>query len=1063
MPRRHGLLGGLLAALCISPDALAAGDALEFERLSIDQGLVQSSVLAALQDRHGFLWLATRGGLNRFDGHSFDVFKHRPEDSSSLSDNSVYVLFEDRSGVLWVGTFNGLDRFDPRTRRFSHLRHDPSTPDSLSHPHVTAITEDEAATLWIGTRGGLHRFAPATGHLTRYLHDPSDPGSLGDDDVTALAHDRLGTLWVGTNGGLFRLDAENGSFVALAEERVGALLLDGSGQLWIGTAGGLARFDAPTGHVVPLELSGGVSEPDVRALFRDDSGRLWLGTGFEGLLVFDPATGETRRYRHDPDDPKSLSSNRVSALFEDATGVLWIATLGGGLNKIVPNITGVERRRTSGGPVRALLTDRAGSLWVGSEQGLGRFDRQSWESLSVEPEELARAHVTALCEDHDGDLWVGTRDAGLGRLEAATGRWVRHAHDEGAGSLSHDTVTALFVDRANDLWVGTQGGLERLVKETGRFVHYRHDPRDPASLSNDLVHAVDQDRQGRIWVATYVGLNRLDRASGRFTRYLRDPGDPASLSDSRIWSVHGDETGRLWIGTSGGLHLFDAGSERFIRYTRGDERDVVYGILGTGRGPLWLSTDSGILELDPVTGRFFDRHPEGGPAAGELLPRAHHESVEGELFFGTSDGFAHFRPAQLRKAQHSPAVVLTGFKRLDQEVAFESLTSEVEELSLSYWDRLVTFELALLDFADPTAHRFSYKLEGWHADWIDNGMRRQVTLTGLAGGDYVFRARGSADGGDWSESELAVRVVVAPPFWQAAWFRTLSLGTLLTLGLMAYGIRSRRARERRRRLEEHNASLQEEVRRRMEAEEEKKKIIAELELRNAEIERFAYTVSHDLKNPLFTIEGFLGLLEQDVRSGDSQRVADDVRRIRVASRRMSDLLEQLLEISRIGRVVHAPEAASLDELAREAALEVQDRLEERGVELVVGPALPTVRGDRLRLLEVLQILLDNAVRFLGEESAPRIEIGHRRGANGDGILYVRDNGVGIDPAYHEKIFGLFERLDANGEGTGVGLAIAKRVIELHGGRIWVESAGLGEGTTVCFTLPELARQEDRSG
>jgi len=228
--------------------------------------------------------------------------------------------------------------------------------------------------------------------------------------------------------------------------------------------------------------------------------------------------------------------------------------------------------------------------------------------------------------------------------------------------------------------------------------------------------------------------------------------------------------------------------------------------------------------------------------------------------------------------------------------------------------------------------------------------------------------------------------------------------------------------------------------------------IAELESKNAELERFTYTVSHDLKSPLITITGFLGLLEQDARKGDHERLERDVERIRAAAGRMSRLLDELLELSRIGRLRNAPEEVPFGELAREATSLLASAIGESGAEVEIEPDLPEVRGDRPRLLEVVQNLVENAVKFMGSQPRPRIEIGARE-EGGETVFHVRDNGIGIDPAYHEKVFGLFERLDPQTDGTGIGLAIVRRVVEVHGGRIWVESEGMGRGTAFRFTLP----------
>jgi PAS domain S-box-containing protein len=232
----------------------------------------------------------------------------------------------------------------------------------------------------------------------------------------------------------------------------------------------------------------------------------------------------------------------------------------------------------------------------------------------------------------------------------------------------------------------------------------------------------------------------------------------------------------------------------------------------------------------------------------------------------------------------------------------------------------------------------------------------------------------------------------------------------------------------------------------------RKNLIAELESKNSELERFTYTVSHDLKSPLFTIRGFLGYLEQDALAGKHERVKADMQRITAATEKMQMLLNDLLELSRIGRLKNESVSIEFEELARDAVELVHGQIMERGVAVHIDANLPTVFGDRQRLLEVLQNLVDNASKFMGDQKEPRIEIGQAGEDDEKPVFYVRDNGIGILPEHHDRVFGLFNKLDVKSDGTGIGLALVKRIIEVHGGRIWVQSEA-GKGSTFYFTLP----------
>jgi len=243
------------------------------------------------------------------------------------------------------------------------------------------------------------------------------------------------------------------------------------------------------------------------------------------------------------------------------------------------------------------------------------------------------------------------------------------------------------------------------------------------------------------------------------------------------------------------------------------------------------------------------------------------------------------------------------------------------------------------------------------------------------------------------------------------------------------------------------------------AEHERERMFADLEQKNAELERFAYTASHDLKTPLITIRGFLGFVERDAEMGDMVRMRQDILRISNATVRMQELLDSLLELSRIGRIVGPPEPVSMRELSGVAAELLAVPIQERGVTLRIAPDLPEVYGDKKRLLEVMTNLLENAVKFMGDQPAPQIEIGARYDGEKP-VFFVRDNGIGIPHEYQSRLFTLFERIEINVPGTGVGLALVKRIIEIHGGKIWVESEGSGKGATFWFTLPGVPEIED---
>jgi signal transduction histidine kinase len=238
--------------------------------------------------------------------------------------------------------------------------------------------------------------------------------------------------------------------------------------------------------------------------------------------------------------------------------------------------------------------------------------------------------------------------------------------------------------------------------------------------------------------------------------------------------------------------------------------------------------------------------------------------------------------------------------------------------------------------------------------------------------------------------------------------------------------------------------------------------IAELKMRNAELQRFTYTASHDLKSPLTTIKGFLGALRRDLAQDRKGRVEHDIERIGAATDRLFVFIDDLLELSRIGRIIHPPEDVFMAVLVEETLESMRAALDDAGIEVRVESPLPMLYGDRVRLGQVLQNLIDNALKYTKDREDGHIVIGSRE-ADGETICFVSDNGIGIDPRYHERVFDLFEKLTPGTGGSGVGLALCKRIVEVHGGRTWIESDGEGKGTTVCFTLPPRRNAPGRAG
>ncbi|MFQ5571380.1 MAG: two-component regulator propeller domain-containing protein, partial [Rhodothermales bacterium] len=1012
----------------------------KFEHLSLDQGLSQGSVYAVYQDQKGFMWFGTEDGLNRYDGYRFKVYKHDAADSTTLGNNTIYTLYEDREGVLWIGTWEGgLNRYDREKERFVRYQHVPEDSTSISHNTVNAIIEDREGALWIGTDGGgLNRFDRATGTFTRYQHNADDSTSLSSNWVYTIHEDRAGALWIGTwEGSLDRLDRATGTFThyrhdprnpnSLSGDVVTAICEDGEGALWVGTwEGGLSRLDQTQAERLvegttytfshyrhdandPTSLS----NDKINEIYVDQQGALWIGTDGGGLNRYDRETDSFTRFQHDPLNPYSLSYNLIVSLFEDRAGTLWIGTEGNGIDKIdrtaKPFVhyknNPLDKNSLSTNSMLSFYEDQAGVLWIGTwGGGLNRLDRATgtfthYRHDPRNPNSLSSDIVYSILEDQEGFLWIATEDQGLNRLNRETGAFTHYRHDpDDPQSLNTDYTLSLYVDRAGTLWVGTwDGSLNRYNRETDTFTSYQHDPGDPNSLSGGRIYALHEDREGTLWVGVErSGLNRFDRETGTFKRYQHDPDEPRSLSNNDIMSIYEDRAGTLWVGTfGGGLNRFDRSTETFRHYSEKDglPNNVIYGILEDALGFLWMSTNMGISRFDPRTETFRNYDAKDGLQSNEFNSGASYKSRRGEMFFGGEQGFNAFFPEQIKDNPFVPPIVLTSFKKFNKEVNLDIAISELREITIDHTENLFSFEFAALNYSVPEKNQYRYRLEGLHDQWIDLGTKHDVTFTNLDPRAYILRIKGSNNDGVWNEDGLTIRVIIPPPFWKTRWFQGLAVLAVLFSFLTLYQIRTRSIRNSNKLLEDVNVELNKHITERKLAEADREHFIAELEAKNAELERFTYTVSHDLKSPLVTIKGFLGLLEQDATQGHTERIKHDIQQISTAADKMHRLLGELLELSRIGRLMNPPEAVPLTDLAHEAAEMVGGRIAERGVVVTIAPQMPTVVGDRMRLLEVYQNLIDNAVKFIGHQTTPCIEIGAR--LNGENVVcHVQDNGIG---------------------------------------------------------------------
>ena len=802
---------------------------LKFTHLTTNDGLSQGYVTAILQDRRGFMWFATRDGLNRYDGNSFVVYKHVPNDPGSLSSNFLQDLLEDEHGSLWISTNTGVNKFDPATERCTRYLHDPKNLDGIGSAYVTSIARDNRGYLWFGTvDSGLDRFDPTSEKFTHYRND-SHGEFVGR--ITKVIATRQGEIWFVGERGLFHLNQQTGQITRPAAIGNGlsaeSVYEDGAGNLWMladSPIVGLVKYDPEEERVTKYALSaagiglpastmnGGSTNGNLSA---DGQNGLWVPSSL-GLSYFDWRTERfTYRFQHDETDPDSLDSNAILSVYRDQGGVLWVGTENAGLNILnFQQEQFVHYRHRPGDPdslspgrVKAIYEEPNGIVWVGFfPRALDRLDRKTGTITHYVPNRADEnalgegANVDDIYKDAAGYLWIGGGGSGLDRFDERTGRFKHYRHNpDEPKSLISDNVNAIYGDRNGHMWVAQQYGISRFDPVTHGFDNYRPVPNDPASLTN-WIDVLYRDRSGTLWLGTFGGaLLRFDDQAKTFVNDVPDSRDPHRLNGAGINTIHEDSTGTLWVGTFDGLYQYNRQNKTFTRYTesQGLPSSTIRCILEDRVGRLWLSTQRGISQFDPKRGTFRNYGVSDGLQSNEFSTGCY-QGPDGEMFFGGSDGFNIFFPENVRDNPYVPPVVITSFKIFNKPVPIggKSVLQEsipyVDSLTLSYRASVFSFEFAALSYANSHKNRYRYKLENLEPSWNEVGSKQRLaTYTNLDPGKYVFRVQGSNSDGVWNEEGVSLPILITPPWWRTNWFRAICAAAVLVLLWGTYELRVR--------------------------------------------------------------------------------------------------------------------------------------------------------------------------------------------------------------------------------------------------------------------------------
>lgn len=806
---------------------------INFDRISTDQGLSQSTITCIIQDGNGFMWFGTQDGLNKYDGYNFTIFRQNQNDSTSISGNSIFDVKEDCWGNLWIGTEGGLDRFNKMKNTFVNYKYNNKDPNSISHNYVVYILEDSKKKLWIATNGGgLNLYNRKENRFIHYRHDPNNPNSISSDDIYTIYEDSRNNLWIGSwHGDLDLLNKDKGTFQhfyfenrKLSDNIIRKISEDDKKNLWIGTQGdGLYKIDYKNSKEYKIEhflndksnlnsLSGNA----IFTVLEDSQHRLWVGTENEGLNIFDRKGNKFIHFKYDAFDDKSLSHNSVWSIFEDKTGNIWIGTYAGGIN-LVPRYGKYfnhfkhnpgNKNSLSNNSVTCFLKDSRDNFWIGTDGGgLNQFNQKNgtFKCFNKKNSNLNSNAVLSIFEDSNRNLWIGTWAGGLNLFNQKSKQFISFTKEN--SNLNSNNIFSILEDNNGVLWIGSHwGGLSSFDPLKKQFFNYTP---ENSNLSDNQIRVIFKDSRDNLWAGGTLALNLFNPKEDQFTIYKHDDKNNNTISKGWILTIAESSDSTLWVGTSGGLNKFNYDSKTFTHYTVKDglPNDVIKGIEEDENGNLWLSTNRGLSMFDPKKRTFKNYDVSDGLQANEFYNYSHYKSNNGEIYFGGINGFNSFYPEDLIQNPYIPPIVLSDFKIFNKSVEISKDSplhkniNEAKNIELSYKQSVFSFGFTSLNYISGEKNQYAYLMEGFDKDWNYVGTKNTATYTNLDPGEYIFKVKGSNNDGIWNEDGTSVKIRITPPFWLTWWFRLLVLMFIVLIIYTIYKYRIRNIEAHRRELE----------------------------------------------------------------------------------------------------------------------------------------------------------------------------------------------------------------------------------------------------------------------
>lgn len=1005
-----------------------------FSKLSVEDGLSSATVTSIAKDNRGYMWFGTKDGLNRYDGYEFRIYRNKPGNVHSLVRNWILSVFEDSNGTIWASTFGGGLHYYDRNKDHFIRTHFPGNTT------INKMIEDTQRRVWFAGNA-LLCYDLEKGSWVDYS---SNLPGIFNKAINGIAQEKENEFWISTDVCIYKWNLEEKSLQkllhdppnenALGSKHINTILRDNKDNLWIATAGaGLARYHVPSGSFKHYsgfkdERSGPLVNV-VRTLCLDGN-FLWVGTENGGLSKLDTRTDNFVHYYREKNYLKGLSDNSIWSLYKDKEGRLWIGTFSFGICTIDPyqNKFSTLKLPFENTVVNSILKDSKKRLWLGTEGGVMRMEGDTFKHYLNKANEKSKIGIPILniYEDSAGKIWVGTWNEGVYQYDEQNDTFILIAA-EGAGKyhLSNgNNYSIIQSPREKDILIASYNGLNIMTENFRQegFIKLID------SIGN-YIRVLFEDSNGNIWVGSHTEMRLYNSSKRSLMPIFYNIKDESKNLHAAIACIYEDTKRRLWVGTDAGLYVIESFAIT-NHYTMNDglANQDIRGIEQDINGNIWCSTNTGISMIDPETKAIRNYDATDGIFSNGFKGNSSFKDQDNLIYFGGSDGVVLFDPSTITDNPYPPRVVLSDLKIFNKPVEIDALDSildrhisETKEVVLNYNANMITIDFVGLNFSASNKNHYAYQLKGFDEEWNYVGKTRSATYTNLAPGSYVLYVKSSNNDGVWSKPAQGITLRVLPPWWNtpgAYFFYAILFLTLLYFFRKLILMRAHFV----------NDIKMERVK------------LENVEKLNQTKLNFFTNISHEFRTPLTII---MGLIENmDSSPTIDHIIKSKLHAANVNASRLLRLVNELLDFRKAetGNMKLKVAECNIVAFTREVKLSFEPLAEEKKISFSFHAPTDNINVwiDIEQFEKVLYNLLSNA--FKNTPAEGKISMFIRNNID-TVVVTVQDNGKGIKPEFINSIFETFFSVDGDqrARGSGIGLALTKSIVELHHGRIEVES------------------------